>query len=172
MGFCTHGSLSFPCLLAMKYSLVYFLRLSGASSSRTSGGSFFSLSFSCSVPSSVSASEVDMLLGSTTGSLLVMGSLELSASLCFFFFFFLLGRANNLVFYLHLIILLDPLRMPLRIERVLGVCSTPSFYTISMYILFGIISKQIFLHIRNLFKLSLNHMKMLNTTFNIIKCST
>src|SRR4051812_6924852 len=50
---------------------------------------------------------------------------------------FILWRANNLVFYLHLRILLDPLRMPLGIERVLG--STPSFYTISMYILFGII---------------------------------
>src|SRR3954469_8279346 len=68
MDFCTHGSLSFPCLLAMKSSLVYFLRLSGASSSRTLGGSFFSLSFSGSAPFSVSASEVDILFGSTTGS--------------------------------------------------------------------------------------------------------
>src|SRR3954471_20549773 len=57
---------SFPCLLARKSSLVYFLCLSGASSSRTSGGSFFSTSFSGSAPSSVSASEVEMLFGSTT----------------------------------------------------------------------------------------------------------
>src|SRR3954464_1554779 len=88
MGFCTHGSRSFPYLLARKSSLVYFLRLSGASSSRTSGGSFFLASFSGSTPSSVSTSEVDMLFGSTACSSSSIGSLELSASLCFFFFFF------------------------------------------------------------------------------------
>ena len=91
MDFCTHGSRSFPCLPGMKSSLVYFLRLSGASSSRTSGGSLFSASFSGSAPSSVSASEVDMLFGSTAGSSSSIGSLELSASLCFFFFFFFFG---------------------------------------------------------------------------------
>src|ERR1041385_8632744 len=91
--------------------------------------------------------------------------------LVFLLFLFLLRRANNLVFFLYLRILLDPLWMPLRIEWVLGVCSTPSFDAISLYVLFGIVNKQIFLHIRNLFKLSLNHMKMLNKTFNIINCS-
>src|SRR3954468_16298080 len=91
MDFCTHGSHYFPCLLARKYSLVYFLRLSGASSSRTSGGSFFPASFLGSAPSSVSASEVDMLFGSTACSSSI-GSLELSASLCFFFFFFFFGE--------------------------------------------------------------------------------
>src|ERR1041385_3380385 len=84
---------------------------------------------------------------------------------------FLFRRANNFVFFLYLRVLLDPLWVPLRIEWVLGVCSTPSLDSISLYVLFGIISKQIFLHIRNLFKLSLNHMKMLNKTFNIINCS-
>src|SRR4051812_20745653 len=88
------------------------------------------------------------------------------------FLLLLLRRANNF-FFLHLRILLDPLWMPLWIERVMGVCSTPSFYTISLSItLFGIVSKQIFFHIGNLFKLSLNHMKMLHKTFNIINCST
>src|SRR3954467_15241843 len=116
MGFCTHGSRSFPCLLARKSSLVYFLPLSGASCSRTSGGSFFSASFSGSTPSSVSALEVDMLFGSTTcSSSSSIGSLELSASLCFFFLFLLLWRANNF-FLLHLRILLDPLWMPFWIE--------------------------------------------------------
>src|SRR3954471_11006564 len=117
MDFCTQGSLSFPCLLATKSSLVYLLRLSGASSSCTSGGSFFSLSFSGSAPSSVSASEVDILLGSTTGSSSTIGSLEFGA--------------NNF-FFLQLRILLDSLRIPPGIERVLGVCSTPSLYTISL----------------------------------------
>src|ERR1041385_326849 len=65
----------------------------------------------------------------------------------FLLLLFLLRRANNLVFYLHLRILLDPLRMPLGIEWVLGVCSTPGLDAISLNILFGIISKQIFLHI-------------------------
>src|SRR3954468_3572229 len=91
--------------------------------------------------------------------------------LVFLLLLFLLWRANSLVFFLHLRILLDPLWVPLRIKWVLGVCSTPCFNSISLYVLFGIISKQIFLHIRNLFKLSLNHMKMLNKTFNIINCS-
>src|ERR1041385_6129157 len=92
-------------------------------------------------------------------------------SLLVFLLLFLLRRANYLVFFLYLRILLDPLWMTLRIEWILGVCSTSSFDAISLYVLFGIISKQIFLHIRNLFKLSLNHMKMLNKTFNIIDCS-
>src|SRR4051812_39848161 len=48
--------------------------------------------------------------------------------LVFLLLLFLLRRANNLVFYLHLRILLDPLRNPLWIERDLGVCSTPSLY--------------------------------------------
>src|SRR4051812_1479873 len=46
-----------------------------------------------------------------------------------FIFLLLLRRANNF-FFLHLRILLDPLRMPFWIERVLGVCSTPGLYTI------------------------------------------
>src|ERR1041385_1309814 len=92
-------------------------------------------------------------------------------SLLVFLLLLFLRRANSLVFFLYLRILLDPLWMPLRIEWVLGVCSTPSFDAISLYVLFGIISKQIFLHIRILFKLSLNHMEMLNKTFNIINCS-
>src|ERR1041385_917751 len=66
-------------------------------------------------------------------------------SLLVFLLLFLLWRANNLVFFLYLRILLDPLWMPLRIEWVLGVCSTPSFNSVSLYVLFGIISKQIFL---------------------------
>src|SRR3954471_5873118 len=58
----------------------------------------------------------------------------------------LLWRANNF-FFLDLRILLDPLWMPFWVERVLGVCSTPGLYTISLSIvLFDIISKQIFLH--------------------------
>src|SRR4051812_38060263 len=92
-------------------------------------------------------------------------------SLLVFLLLLFLRRANSLVFFLYLRIFLDPLWMPLRIEWLLGVCSTPSFDVISLYVLFVIISKQIFLHIRNLFKLSLNHMKMLNKTFNIINCS-
>src|SRR3954462_7757206 len=46
----------------------------------------------------------------------------------FLFILILLRRAKNF-FFLHLRILLDPLRMPFWIERVLGVCSTPSLYT-------------------------------------------
>src|SRR3954471_13554278 len=46
-------------------------------------------------------------------------------------FLLLLWKANNF-FFLHLRILLDPLRMPFWIERVLGVCSTPGLYTISL----------------------------------------
>src|SRR3954463_6167754 len=47
------------------------------------------------------------------------------------FLFLLLWRAKNF-FFLHLRILLDPLRMPFWVERVLGVCSTPDLYTISL----------------------------------------
>src|ERR1041385_1610811 len=83
----------------------------------------------------------------------------------------LLRRANNF-FFLYLRILLNPLRMPLRIERILSASSPSGFNPEGLCILFGIISKQIFLHIRNLIKLSLNHMKMLHKTFNIINCST
>src|SRR3954468_15973288 len=83
----------------------------------------------------------------------------------------LLRRTNNFIF-LHLIILLDSLRMPFCIERILSASSSSGFNPEGLYILFGIVSKQIFLHIRNLFKLSLNHMKMLHKTFNIINCST
>src|ERR1041385_4463049 len=84
-----------------------------------------------------------------------------------FFVLFLLRRANNF-FVLYLRILLDPLRMPLWIERILSAGSPSGFNPEGLYILFGIISKQIFLHIRNLIKLSLNHMKMLHKTFNIM----
>src|ERR1041385_3506579 len=66
-----------------------------------------------------------------------------------FFVLLLLRRANNL-FLLYLRILLDPLRMPLRIERILSASSSSGFNPKGLYILFGIISKQIFLHIRNL----------------------
>src|SRR3954465_5932376 len=63
IGFCTQGSLSLPCLLAIKSSLVYLVFLvwfSGSSStSSLSGASFLSL------PLSVSASEIDILLGYT-----------------------------------------------------------------------------------------------------------
>src|SRR3954464_63230 len=62
-GFCTQGSLSLPCLLAMKYSLVNFVLLecfSGSSSISLSEASLLSL------PLSVSASEMDTLLGSLT----------------------------------------------------------------------------------------------------------
>src|ERR1043165_2402918 len=51
--------------------------------------------------------------------------------LVFLFLLLLLWRANNFLF-LHLRILLDPLWMPLWIERVLGVCATPGLYTISL----------------------------------------
>src|SRR3954465_9172627 len=92
--------------------------------------------------------------------------------LVFLFILLLLWRANNF-FFLHLRILLDPLRMPFWIKRVLGVCSTLGLYTISLsIILFHIVSKKICLHIKILFKRSLNHMKMLHKTFNIINCST
>src|SRR4051812_34913056 len=78
MGFCTQGSLSLPCLLAIKSSFVYLVFLvcfSGSSSpSSLSGDSFLSL------PLSISASETDILLGSTAGS---SGS---STILCLFFF--------------------------------------------------------------------------------------
>src|SRR3954471_14102394 len=89
-----------------------------------------------------------------------------------FFVLLLLLRSANNFFLLHLRILLDPLRMPLRIERILSASSSSGFNPEGLYILFGIISKQIFLHIRNFIKLSLNHMKMLHKTFNIINCST
>src|ERR1041385_3793403 len=88
-----------------------------------------------------------------------------------FFVLLLLRRANNF-FFLDLRILLDPLRMPLRIERILSASSPSGFNPEGLYILFGIISKQIFLHIRNLIKLSLNHMKMLHKTFNIMNLLT
>src|SRR3954463_6237423 len=51
--------------------------------------------------------------------------------LVFLFLLLLLWRANNF-FFLHLIILFDPLRMPLWVERVLGMCSTPGLYTIGL----------------------------------------
>src|SRR3954464_3877824 len=51
--------------------------------------------------------------------------------LVFLFLLLLLGRANNF-FFLHLRVLIDPLWTPLWIERVLGVCSTPGIYTISL----------------------------------------
>src|ERR1041385_4605167 len=89
----------------------------------------------------------------------------------FFVLLILLRRAKNF-FFLYLRILLDPLRMPLRIERILSAGSPSGSNPEGLYILFGIISKQIFLHIRNLIKLSLNLMKMLHKTFNIINCST
>src|SRR4051812_11101231 len=55
------------------------------------------------------------------------GIIGVVSFLVFLLLLFLLGRANNFIFYLHLRIFLDPLRMPFRIERVLGVCPTPSF---------------------------------------------
>src|SRR4051812_4840856 len=48
--------------------------------------------------------------------------------LVFLFLLLLLWR-DKYFFFLHLRILLDPLRMPFWIERVLGVCSTPGLYT-------------------------------------------
>src|SRR3954470_4708922 len=51
--------------------------------------------------------------------------------LVFLFLLLLLWRANNF-FFLHLRILLDPLRMSFWVERVLGVCSTPGLYTVSL----------------------------------------
>src|SRR4051812_32343618 len=89
----------------------------------------------------------------------------------FFVLLLLLRRANNF-FFLYLRILIDPLRMPFQIERILSTSYSSGFNPEGMYILFGIISKQIFLHIRNLIKLSLNHMKMLHKTFNIVNCFT
>jgi hypothetical protein len=79
IGFCTQGSLSLPCSLAMESSLVYFVFLlcfSGSSStSSLSEASFLSL------PLSVSALEIDTLLGSLTDSE------DSTTVLCFFFFF-------------------------------------------------------------------------------------
>src|SRR4051794_31044914 len=84
----------------------------------------------------------------------------------------LLRRADN-IFFLQLRILFDSLGMSFWVKRVLGVCATSGFNPISLHIiLFGIVSNIIFLRISNLFKLSLNHMKMLNKTFNIIKSSS
>src|ERR1044071_6586406 len=51
--------------------------------------------------------------------------------LVFLFLLLLLWRANNF-FFLYLRILLDPLWVPFWTERVLGVCSTPGLYTISL----------------------------------------
>src|SRR4051812_4870783 len=51
--------------------------------------------------------------------------------LVFLFLLLLIWRANNF-FFLRLRILSDPLWMPFWIERILGVCSTPSLYTISL----------------------------------------
>src|SRR3954469_16647114 len=130
MGFCTHGSRSFPCLLARKSSLVYFLRLSGASSSRTSGGSFFSAYFRFNTVFSLSiggryAVRINNLF------FFFYWIIGIVSFLVFLFLFLLIWRVNNF-FSLHLRILIDPLQMPLWIERVLGVCSTPGLYTISL----------------------------------------
>jgi hypothetical protein len=77
IGFYTQGSLSLPCLLAMKSSLVYFTFLASFS------GSSSTSSLSEALPLLVSASEIEILLGS-------LPVLEDSATiLCFFFFFFL-----------------------------------------------------------------------------------
>src|SRR3954471_20691537 len=51
--------------------------------------------------------------------------------LVFLFLLLLLWGANNF-FFMYLRILLDPLRIPFWIKRVLGVCSTPGLYTISL----------------------------------------
>ena len=79
------GSLSLPCFLAIKSSLVYFLFLScfsgSSSTSSLSEESLLLLSLSCSLPLSVSASEIEILLGSLTGSE------DSTTFLCFFFFF-------------------------------------------------------------------------------------
>jgi hypothetical protein len=75
IGFCTQGSLSLPCLLAMKSSLVYFAFLpifSGSSSTS---------SLSEALPGSVLASEIETLLGS------LPASEDSTVVLCFFFFF-------------------------------------------------------------------------------------
>src|SRR6187401_2139067 len=86
-------------------------------------------------------------------------------------FLLFLWRANN-VFFLYLRILLDSLRMPLWIKRILSASSSSGSNPESLQIiLFGIVSKQISLHIRNLIKLSLNHMKLLHKTLNLINCS-
>jgi hypothetical protein len=75
IGFCTQGSLLQPCLLAMKSSLVNFAFLASFF------GSSSTSSLSEALPLSVSASEIETLLG----------SLPVSANsvtiLCFFFFF-------------------------------------------------------------------------------------
>src|SRR4051812_40697131 len=57
--------------------------------------------------------------------------IKIVSFLVFLFLLLLLWRSNNF-FFLHLRILLDPLWMPLWIERVLGVCSTPGLCTISL----------------------------------------
>src|SRR3954471_19325936 len=124
MDFCTHSSLSSPCIFAMKSSLVYFLRLSGASSSRTSGGSFFSASFSGSASSTVSHRMNSL-------SFFFYRIIGIVGFLVFLFLLLLPWGANNF-FFLHLRILLDPLRMPLWVERVLGVCAIPGLYTVSL----------------------------------------
>jgi hypothetical protein len=78
IGFCTQGSLSLPCLLAMKSSWVYFAFLASFS------GSSSTSSLSEALPLSVSASEIETLLGSLPVS-------EDSATVLCFFFFFLGG---------------------------------------------------------------------------------
>src|SRR3954469_13993719 len=110
---------------------------------------------------------------STVSSLSIGGryTIWIIGIVSFFVLLLLLRRTNNF-FFLYLRILLDPLRMPFWIERILSASSSSGFNPEGLYILFGIVSKQIFLHITNLFKLSLNHKKMLHKTFNIINCST
>jgi hypothetical protein len=78
IGFCTQGSLSLPCLLAMKSSLVYFAFLASFS------GSSSTSSLSESLPLSVSALEIETLLGFLPIS-------EDSATVLCFLFFFLEG---------------------------------------------------------------------------------
>jgi hypothetical protein len=78
IGFCTQGSLSLPCLLAMKSFLVYFAFLMSFS------GSSPTSSLSEALPLSVSPSEIETLLGSLPAS-------EDSAIVLCFFFFFLEG---------------------------------------------------------------------------------
>src|ERR1041385_1125756 len=59
-----------------------------------------------------------------------------------FFVLLLLIRRTNNFFFLHLRILLDPLRMPLRIERILSASSSSGFNPEGLYILFGIVSSK------------------------------
>jgi hypothetical protein len=73
IGFCTQGSLSLPCLLAMKSSLVYFAFLASFS------GSSSSSSLSEALPLSVLASEIETVLGS------LPISKDYAIVLCFFF---------------------------------------------------------------------------------------